>query len=109
MIKLIKGFRYNATGFKDDCGKYITFLMNFRDKKFEILNLIKTDAKPYLGATLGLKDAEKLRDWLNQVIAIESKYCDACYNFKLPNNLSIQGDLHCKNCNAILFKKDVEC
>lgn len=94
MIEMLKGLKYGFNG-----NEYTTLLMSYRDLRFEINNLIKKDAKPYIGAILDKKSAIDLRDWLNKVLE-KSKQCDYCWNFKLPFNFV--GEIICVECNLLI-------
>lgn len=91
MINFIKSKLYPSN-------EYITALFSFRDKKFQIQNLVKLDEKPYLGCKLNRDAVLLLVDWLNRMLA-ENELCDDCYNYKPPPNF--KGELICKNCNYV--------
>jgi hypothetical protein len=63
MIKLTKGMKFSRFNCKsnnlDEC--IVTCLFQFRDKRFEINNVAKWDAAPYLGGILNRENALQLR------------------------------------------------
>ena len=106
MIKLTKGIKFSRINCKsnnrDEC--IVTCLFQFRNKRFEINNVVKWDAEPYLGGILGRNDALCLRDWLNE--CLNDKKCDECYNLKLPDNLEFSGQIKCTKCGEAYIATD---
>lgn len=88
MISLLKGSKLNVKEFE-------VLILSCRDKRLVIHNLKKELCDPYLGAKLNIEQAKELKKWLEEVIEL-SKICDACYNFKKPDNFN--GKLICNIC-----------